>query len=185
MSGISVDITGAVKKTQVLKTTPQATKYELMRFGTDTVQSLKRSATAMKRSDRYHRKTGAMSRSVGLKLESVPDGYRLFIGTGIGTAAGSKGAEKYAMIQDRGGVTHPTVTSRMKKWAWYMFYRYKESKFKAIALTKKSKLTVRIPPSGWFTGPWEHKLSFLKTNYLNDKVIYSTAERMSGGEHAE
>jgi hypothetical protein len=184
MSGISVDIAAAVKKTQVLKTIPAATKYELMRFGTDTVQALKRSATAMKGAAKYHRKTGALARSVGLKLESAPDGYRLFIGTGVGTAAGSKGAEKYALIQDRGGTTHPTVTSRMKKWAWYMFYRYKESKFKALALTTKPKLTVRIPPSGWFTGPWEHKLSFLKTNYLNDKVIYNTAERMSGGKNA-
>jgi hypothetical protein len=62
-----------------------------------------------------------------------------------------------------------------------MFYKFKEDKFKGIALTKKQKLLVRIPPSHWFTSVWERWLPLLKTTYLNEKVIQDTAQRMSGG----
>ena len=73
----------------------------------------------------------------------------------------------YAPIHNWGGTTHPTVTDKMRRFAWAMFYkeagkkrtdgkagnRYKTpmtenpraSRWKALALTKKTKLTVRIP----------------------------------------
>lgn len=185
MSGITVDISGALKKNEMVKLIPKATRYQLTRFGADTTKSLKMSAMKLKGSDKYRRKTGALSRSVGFNLDATSDAYRLVIGTGVGTSGLTKSAEKYASIQDRGGITHPTVTPRMRKWAWYMFRKYGEDKFKGIALTKKSNLTVRIPASGWFTSVWEHKLQFLKSTYLNDKVILDTAKRMSGGTNAK
>jgi hypothetical protein len=184
VSGIQADFTGAFAKTMILKNIPKATKYQLTRFSADTVKSLKVSAMGMKRADKYRRKSGALARSVGFRIESTGGYYRGTIGTGVGTGVSSRSAEKYAMIQDRGGTTHPTVTKRMKGWAWYMFYRTKEEKFKWIALTKKSKLTVRIPASAWFTSVWEQKLSFLNSNYLNDRVILETAQKMSGVTNA-
>ena len=187
MSGVQADFSGAIKKTRGLLNIPKATRYELMRFSTDTVTALKMSAKG--RSYRFTpgaRKTGtgALSRSVGYKMETMGDYYKSTIGTGVGSAAGSKLAQKYARIQDKGGTTHPTVTKRMRGWAWYMFYKTKDEKYKGIALTKKAKLTVRIPGSAWFTSVWEHKTAFLKTSYLNDRVILATAQRMSGGSNA-
>lgn len=62
----------------------------------------------------------------------------------------------YAKVHNEGGETHPTVTPKMKKFAWAMFYKASGStkkasalseeaeKWKAIALTKKGALTVHI-----------------------------------------
>ena len=61
---------------------------------------------------------------------------------------------KYAPIHNWGGNTSPTVTSKMKKFAWAMYYKEKgkspeesegAKKWKALALTKKTKLNIRIP----------------------------------------
>lgn len=66
----------------------------------------------------------------------------------------------YAAIHNDGGdiTTHPTVTARMRKYAWHMVYSLsgvrrkgklpkelpeEASAWKALALTKKSKITVR------------------------------------------
>jgi len=175
---VKVDISGALRKTQMLKSIPLATKTNLAEWGMDTVKALKRSAMNMQKSAR---KSGALARSVGMRLIQEGDGWRLEIGTGVGTTAGSRSAEKYALIQDRGGITHPTVTSKMRKFGWAMYYKTGDDKFKAIALTKKQKLDVRIPASLWFTSVWEWKLSFLNQNYLNDKAILRTAEKIGGG----
>lgn len=188
MSGVQADFSGAFKKTQGLLNIPKATRYELTRFGDDVVKALKMSAKG--RSYRFtgeRRKTGtgALGRSTDKKLETMNNFYKLTVGTGLSRFPfANKMAEKYARIQDKGGTTRPTVTKRMRGWAWYMFYKTKDEKYKGIALTKKSRLTVRIPGSAWFTSVWEHKAAFLKTSYLNDRVILATAQRMSGGSNA-
>lgn len=64
----------------------------------------------------------------------------------------------YAHIHNEGGVVEPTVTPAMRKYAWYRFFREtggknpgrkapppQASRWKALALTKKSKLRIRIP----------------------------------------
>ena len=65
----------------------------------------------------------------------------------------------YAAVHNFGGILHPKVTPRMRKFAWAMFYRetgYKKgrkgknmdskgARWKALALTSKTQLTVRIP----------------------------------------
>jgi len=52
----------------------------------------------------------------------------------------------YAQIHNEGGETHPTVTEKMRKFAWYMTKKDAKNadKWKALALTKKNKLTVKI-----------------------------------------
>ena len=61
---------------------------------------------------------------------------------------------KYAPVHNWGGNTSPTVTPKMKKFAWAMYYKEKgksteesegAKKWKALALTKKTKLNIRIP----------------------------------------
>lgn len=57
----------------------------------------------------------------------------------------------YAAIHNRGGVLHPSVTPKMRKFAWAQHHREagkdkkKDTFWKRLALTKKEKLTVTIP----------------------------------------
>jgi phage gpG-like protein len=51
----------------------------------------------------------------------------------------------YAQIHNEGAVTHPTVTPKMRAFAWQKYKQTGQSKWKGLALTKKSKLTVPIP----------------------------------------
>lgn len=73
----------------------------------------------------------------------------------------------YAPIHNWGGSTHPSVTNKMRRFAWAMFYKEtgikraksgktkkrmaaatensRASRWKALALTKKTKLNTRIP----------------------------------------
>lgn len=53
---------------------------------------------------------------------------------------------EYAAIHNTGGVTHPSITPRMKSWAWGMYKRTKSARYKAIALSPTGKrLNVTIP----------------------------------------
>ncbi|MCS2606902.1 phage virion morphogenesis protein [Parabacteroides distasonis] len=68
---------------------------------------------------------------------------------------------EYAPLHNWGGETHPTVTPRMRKFAWAMYYKAvgkrKKGKtrqgelppeagmWKGLALTRKKKLKVKIP----------------------------------------
>lgn len=57
----------------------------------------------------------------------------------------------YAGIHNRGGITNPTVTPKMRRFAWAQHYsqtgkdKKSDSFWKRLALTKKTKLVVRIP----------------------------------------
>lgn len=71
--------------------------------------------------------------------------------------------EEYAAIHNNGGVVHPTVTPKMRRYAWYRYFAAgggakrgrtgKRTKapspeaemWRRMALTRKSKLTVHIP----------------------------------------
>lgn len=50
----------------------------------------------------------------------------------------------YAAIHEFGGVTHPKVTPRMRGFAFHKFKETGDPMWLAIALTKKTRLTVRI-----------------------------------------
>lgn len=69
----------------------------------------------------------------------------------------------YAPIHNWGGVVSPTVTAAMRGHAWKMYYKSgggqkgkadpaQATKWKALALTKKEKLRIRIPQRQ-FIGP--------------------------------
>ncbi len=55
----------------------------------------------------------------------------------------------YAVIHNEGGIVRPRVTPKMRKWAWAMYYANKGTAeaafYKNLALTKKTRLTIRIP----------------------------------------
>lgn len=59
----------------------------------------------------------------------------------------------YGSIHNEGGTVNPTVTARMRKFAWAMYYKSKQgdqetadsSRWKALALTRKAKLKINMP----------------------------------------
>lgn len=55
----------------------------------------------------------------------------------------------YAAIHNEGGITHPTVTARMRKFAWARAAGARTpgeaASWKALATTRKGKLDVKIP----------------------------------------
>lgn len=51
----------------------------------------------------------------------------------------------YARIHEKGGITRPNVTTKMRKWAWRRFFETEDPKFKWLALTKRNQLTIKIP----------------------------------------
>lgn len=51
----------------------------------------------------------------------------------------------YANIHNQGGVIQTKVTPEMRKAFWAKWYDTKEVYWKALALTKKSSFTIRIP----------------------------------------
>lgn len=51
----------------------------------------------------------------------------------------------YARIHELGGTTKPNVTKKMRAWSWHRFYETGDEIFKWLALTKKSKLIIKIP----------------------------------------
>ena len=54
-------------------------------------------------------------------------------------------AADYADIHNAGGTTHPKVTAKSRAYAWAMFKATGRAKYKAMAMTSKSNLTVNIP----------------------------------------
>ncbi|MDR0413205.1 MAG: phage virion morphogenesis protein [Dysgonamonadaceae bacterium] len=74
-------------------------------------------------------------------LKYVPSAYRVKVSNDL----------KYAPVHNWGGTVQPTVTPKMRKWAWAKHYeeagadKKKDTPWKRLALTKKSKLNIRIP----------------------------------------
>ena len=57
---------------------------------------------------------------------------------------------KYAPLHNWGGETHPTVTPRMRKFAWAMYYKAVGIRKKAAKGKRKGKTRQReLPPEAW------------------------------------
>lgn len=85
----------------------------------------------------------------------------LYDGTRYSTGSGSVTVYNnvpYAAVHNNGGVTHPHVTPKMRRYAWYRHYNAgskdsPEAKmWKGLALTRKRALNIRIPQRK-FIGP--------------------------------
>lgn len=51
----------------------------------------------------------------------------------------------YARVHNEGGVIVVPVTPKMRKWAWAMFNKTKNPKYKAMALQKNSSMRITMP----------------------------------------
>lgn len=196
------DATGALRKTAALKQAPKALKFIATEWATDTVRILKMSARGLQKSGKG-RKTGQLGRNVGMLVGSKGDTWTLAVGTGL---AGTVSVP-YARIQDLGGVTHPRVTDKMRKWAWFMYRKefgaeirgmglrgagkrgaaetFRTSgfgnRYLGIALTKKDRLTVSVPATHWFTGVIDDRKRDLE-EMMRAEHIMKVAEGMAAAQ---
>lgn len=51
----------------------------------------------------------------------------------------------YASIHNYGGTINVTVTPKARRFFWYMFKKTENTMWKFMAITKKEKLTIKIP----------------------------------------
>lgn len=82
----------------------------------------------------------------------------------------------YATIHNEGGTVNsqPKVTPQMRKMAWARFYKEKDPKWKALALTKKKRLNISAKiPQRQFMGE-----SAELTGKINEEII-DTLNRIS------
>jgi hypothetical protein len=174
--GLRADFTGAIRKMETLKALPRAHKYQATSWTAETIRLLMRSAAQMQKSAKYKKKSSLMGRNIGQLIAAGDERWTIAIGTGIG----GKQSVPYAKIQDEGGTTHPNVTDRMRKWAWWAFYKFREERFKWLALTKQSQLTVNVPASRWFSGVIEEQKPILSA-MMQKNVVLKVAEIMGSG----
>lgn len=176
-----VDMSGALHKSMILRNIPKATKFNATKWAADTTRKLKVAAANMKKSGQG-RKTGQLARNVGFSVSTDSAHWQIILGTGVGNTT----SVRYARIQDEGGTTHPNVTAKMRRYAWAMHYKHgggkgamneKAAMFKRLALTKQSKLTVKIPASQWFTFTVSKQMPMLQ-NDMSESAIYYRASQM-------
>lgn len=51
----------------------------------------------------------------------------------------------YAALHNEGGFISVTLTERMRRYFWYMYKKTGEEKYKWMAISKKDRLSMRIP----------------------------------------
>lgn len=73
---------------------------------------------------------------------------------------------KYAAVHNSGGniTVRMIITPKMRKWAWAMWYKTKDARYKGLALTKKKRLTMSVKmPARPFLAPSEALASRIQT----------------------
>ena len=199
---ITADFSGAIRQRATTLKLTRAHKFVVTEWAADTVRILKMQARAMQRSG-PGRKMGQLARNIGVLVGAEEERWTVVVGTGVGGTQ----SVPYAKIQDEGGTTHPRVTARMRRWAWFMYYkeqgiqrralkkdfpnmpaamrketaRMASSKYLGIALTKKEKLDVKIPATHWFSGVLEYRERDLQ-EMMSPEHVLKVAEGMAAAE---
>lgn len=104
---------------------PQAHKKNLTAWIVNMVRDTKASGLLMQKSKSSaikgrggRSKSSQMGRNVGMVIKDQDGG---FVG-GLGTGIGGTQSVAYADIQDKGGLTRPEVTDKMRKFFWAMYF---------------------------------------------------------------
>lgn len=82
----------------------------------------------------------------------------------------------YAEIHNNGGTIMVNVTAKSRRFFWYMYKKTEDEKWKWMALTKKSRLSIRIPQRQ-FIGD-SATLNKQIDKYIMDKIIKAQAAVM-------
>lgn len=172
---ISVAITkkGAEEKLRMLRAVgePWVTRYIMEDMGSRSTKALLLAISNKLGKSKAVKglRTAHLERNVGFHVgeDSVT------IGTGL---YADRQPVAYAKIQDVGGTTHPRVTKRLRGWAWAMYFAMGEvgvqaDMYKAIALTKKKTLNVKVPATGWFTDTMKEQVELLGQRMTPEWVL--------------
>lgn len=71
----------------------------------------------------------------------------------------------HAQIHNEGGVLNVPITERSRKYFWFMFMQTGNTMWRAMALTKKTRLTIKMPKrqymghSETFSNDWDKHVS--------------------------
>lgn len=85
--------------------------------------------------------------SLSYNLLRVSGGLFRSIGVGISTTEKVEfvADSPYAEIHNEGGVIEVTITDKMRKFFWAMWYNTSDVKWKYMALTKKTEIKITVP----------------------------------------
>jgi hypothetical protein len=196
---IKTDFAGQMAKSAILRQVPRAFKANATNWAAVTKRYIMNSYKGGKV---FRRPPVEIDQNLDAKVfVTGPQEATIVIGTGgyIG-----KNPVVYARIQEEGGMTHPLVTAKMRKWAWAMYFKEQgvqrrmlkrdfpnmpsamrketarsgASKYLGIALTKKARLDVKLKATHWFTTPIAERRPELDRTMLPDSV-WATAQAMS------
>jgi phage gpG-like protein len=73
---------------------------------------------------------------------------------------------KHAKIHNEGGVINIPVTAKMRKFFWFKYKQTGESRYKSMALTKKTHFTINMPKRQ-FMGPSEAFNNLIDAKFKN------------------
>jgi len=139
---INIDIAGIPKlqfAASALRKASQAIRERLLRaandFGNDVVKTSREDYLTGPRPKKLGVGTGNLRSRIRSIVEASGNDINIKVGTDV----------IYGRIHEKGGTTHPTVTKKMRGWAWYMYGKTGEDKFKGLALTRKNRLTIKLP----------------------------------------
>ncbi len=130
------------------------------RFGFAALANIKKNYLTGPRPGKVGVVTGRLRASMLFTTRKTSDGPIIRFGTNV----------KYAALHEFGGTVHPKVTQRMRKWAWARYFETGEGMFKAIALTKKSQLDIKIEKRPFLVPGVHDKLDAFK------KIILKTTK---------
>lgn len=139
--GMNIKIIGTPKLNATAKNMKKLRKRLLSRmekeansFGNDAVAIIKSRYLTGPRPNKLGVVTNELRSSIRFKVQNTNQGLGIRFGTDV----------QYAPVHEYGDTVHPTVTNKMRSWAWAKFFETGDTKFKAIALTKKNTLDIRI-----------------------------------------
>jgi phage gpG-like protein len=89
------------------------------------------------------RKTPGTGRAILTNTSNLRESLRILEATMKKVEIGT--SEPYAQIHNDGGILNIPVTAKSRKYFWFMYKATGKSMWKALALTKKERLTVKMP----------------------------------------
>jgi len=86
----------------------------------------------------------------------------------------------YARVHEKGKTLHPTVTPKMRKWAWRQFFKTGDELFKGLALTRKERLSIKIKKRPFLKPGVKDKLKLLRRE-VQATLLKTAKEGLRGG----
>lgn len=105
------------------------------RFGFNVVAIAQKEYLSGPRPGKLGRKSGFLANRMTSRVDQSGDVVRTTIGNNM----------PYAATHEYGDKRNINITSKMRKFAWAMFYKTTNEKWKRIALTKKTQFEIKIP----------------------------------------